>query len=78
MSSSSSSSSAGAEETWDDWTEAPAPVPCLFSAQIFPTPELALQHDKDVAGVDVALLASTLGKLRPGRGQSGTDTVLRE
>lgn len=65
--SSTSSASSVTSETWDDWTEPPAPVQALFSAQIFDTPELALEHDKTVHGVDVALLASTLGALIPPR-----------
>ncbi|KAI5481118.1 protein arginine N-methyltransferase 3 [Pseudohyphozyma bogoriensis] len=64
MSSVSSGSSASdpADQTWDDWTEEAVPTQSLFSTQTFATPLEALKHDKDVYGVDLVLLASTLGK----------------
>lgn len=62
MSSSSSSSSQGEPETWDDWTEEATPARSLFDDSVFPTPELALAHDKQVHGVDLVLLAATLGE----------------
>jgi hypothetical protein len=75
--SSTSSASSVTSETWDDWTEPPAPVQALFSAQIFDTPELALQHDKTIHGVDVALLASTLGTLIPPRKSRNQELIRR-
>ena len=62
-SSSSASSSQGEPETWDDWTEEATPARSLFDDSVFPTPDLALAHDKEVHGVDLMLLAATLGKL---------------
>ncbi|GAA5922674.1 hypothetical protein JCM1841_001099 [Sporobolomyces salmonicolor] len=58
--SSSSSSAASEEETWDDWTEESQQAHSLFDDLDFPNAQLALQHDKDTHGVDLALLASTL------------------
>ncbi|GAA5986806.1 hypothetical protein JCM5350_005245 [Sporobolomyces pararoseus] len=59
-SSRSSSSAASDEETWDDWTEDAQPAQSLFDQQSFPSAQLAIQHDKETHGVDLALLASTL------------------
>ena len=63
--SSSSSVSDGQAETWDDWTEDPVAAKSLFDDTTHKSPQLALQHDKDVHGVDLMLLASTLGKSVP-------------
>ncbi|GAA6019815.1 hypothetical protein JCM11491_000281 [Sporobolomyces phaffii] len=60
MSSRSSSSAASDDETWDDWTEDAQPAQSLFDQQSFPSAQLALEHDKEAHGVDLALLASTL------------------
>ncbi|GAA5853144.1 hypothetical protein JCM3766R1_005366, partial [Sporobolomyces carnicolor] len=60
---SSRSSSSGAsdnDETWDDWTEEAQPAVSLFDQQSFPSPHLAIQHDKETHGVDLVLLATTL------------------
>ncbi|GAA5881257.1 hypothetical protein JCM16303_004866 [Sporobolomyces ruberrimus] len=58
--SASSSSAASDDETWDDWTEDAQPAQSLFDQQSFPSAQLALEHDKETHGVDLALLASTL------------------
>lgn len=62
-SSSSSSVSDGQPETWDDWTEEPVAAKSLFDDSTHPSPQAALQHDKETHGVDLLLLASTLGEL---------------
>jgi len=63
MSSASSSSGSEQEENWDDWTEEDQSAQSLFDQQSFPNAKLALEHDKQTHGVDLALLATTLGKL---------------
>lgn len=50
------------EETWDDWTEEPQRAQSLFDDSTHPSPQAALQHDKQQHGVDLALIASTLGQ----------------
>lgn len=62
MSSASSSSGSEREETWDDWTEEDQSAQSLFDQQSFPSAKLALEHDKQTHGVDLALLATTLGQ----------------
>lgn len=62
-SSSSSSVSDGQAETWDDWTEEPVEAKSLFDDSTHPSPQQALQYDKQTHGVDLLLLASTLGTL---------------
>lgn len=62
-SSSASSASDGQAETWDDWTEEPLAAKSLFDDTTHSSPQLALQHDKQKYGVDLVLLASTLGEL---------------
>lgn len=60
---SSESESDGELETWDDWTEEQQPAYSLFEpSKQLASPEAVLEHDKQVHGVDLALLASTLGK----------------
>ncbi|ORY83596.1 S-adenosyl-L-methionine-dependent methyltransferase [Leucosporidium creatinivorum] len=59
-SSSTSSVSDGQPETWDDWTEEPLAAKSLFDDSTHPSPQAALQHDKQTHGVDLLLLASTL------------------
>ena len=50
------------EETWDDWTEEPQQAQSLFDDSTHATPQAALQHDKSQHGVDLVLIASTLGE----------------
>ena len=62
MSSSGSSiASSPSDNGWDDWTEEATPAHSLFDEKVFGTPEQALEYDKAVHGVDLALLAATLG-----------------
>ncbi len=61
--SSGSSNADPIETSWDDWTEDSAPATSLFSPDVFPSAQAALDNDKNVHGVDVVLLAATLGKL---------------
>ncbi|KAK4702088.1 type I protein arginine methyltransferase, partial [Phenoliferia sp. Uapishka_3] len=56
----SSVSSTPSDNTWDDWTEEATPAHSLFDEKVFGTPEQALEYDKAVHGVDLALLAATL------------------
>ncbi|GAA5893921.1 hypothetical protein JCM6882_003128 [Rhodosporidiobolus microsporus] len=58
--SSSTGSDADNDQTWDDWDEDQQPAVSLFDAQQFPSALVALQHDKDTHGVDLALIAATL------------------
>lgn len=51
------------EERWDDWIEEAQPAVSLFDSTSFPSATAALDHDKVIHGVDLALLCSTLGKL---------------
>ena len=60
--SSDSSNGDPVETSWDDWTEDSAPATALFSADVFPSAQLALAHDKEAHGVDIVLLAATLGE----------------
>lgn len=60
--SSASSNGDPIDSSWDDWTEEAAPATSLFDDKLFPSAELALKHDKDTHGVDVILLAATLGQ----------------
>lgn len=52
----------GQPETWDDWTEEPVAAKSLFDGSTHPSPQQALQHDKQTHGVDLLLLTSTLGE----------------
>lgn len=63
-SSSASSASDPADQSWDDWTEEATPAHSLFDEKFFATPEQALEYDKAVHGVDLPLLAATLGELQ--------------
>lgn len=64
MSSSGSSiASSPSDNGWDDWTEDATPAHSLFDEKVFRTPEQALEYDKAVHGVDLALLGATLGEL---------------
>lgn len=63
--SSSASEDDPADQTWDDWTEAPPTAHSLFDDETFAGAEEALKHDKAVHGVDLALLCSTLGQAAP-------------
>ena len=64
---SSSGSESDRDETWDDFAadgdDQPQPATSLFDGQQFSSPQEALQHDKQVHGVDLPLLAATLGAL---------------
>ena len=60
--SSGSSNADPVETSWDDWTEDSAPAASLFSDDVFPSAQLALENDKKVHGVDIVLLAATLGE----------------
>ncbi len=66
---SSSGSESDRDDTWDDFAADgdDQPATSLFDGQQFSSAQEALQHDKQVHGVDLPLLAATLGKL-PGLG----------
>lgn len=66
--SSGSSNADPVETSWDDWTEDSAPATSLFDGQVFKNAQLALEHDKEAHGVDIVLLAATMGKLKRARG----------
>ncbi|KWU42882.1 S-adenosyl-L-methionine-dependent methyltransferase [Rhodotorula sp. JG-1b] len=61
---SSSGSESDRDETWDDFAadgdDEPQPATSLFDGQQFSSAQEALQHDKQVHGVDLPLLAATL------------------
>ena len=71
---SSSGSESDRDETWDDFAadgdDQPQPATSLFDGQQFSSAQEALQHDKQVHGVDLPLLAATLGEL-PDPGSPG-------
>ncbi|GAA5977764.1 hypothetical protein JCM10908_005085 [Rhodotorula pacifica] len=51
------------DQTWDDFTDDGddnQPATSLFDEKVFPNAQQALQHDKEVHGVDLPLLATTL------------------
>lgn len=59
---SSGSESDDDDQTWDDWHEDPVQARSLFDDSSFASVQGALQHDKEVHGFDLPLIASTLGR----------------
>lgn len=70
-SSAHSDSGSDSDNTWDDWDDGNQPARSLFEpAAEFPTAWLALDHDRRTHGVDLPLIASTLGSSRqPAQGR---------
>lgn len=80
---SSGSSESDRDETWDDYgadgeDQLVQPATSLFDQTEFPDAQQALAHDKHVHGVDLPLLAATLGELstRPPHVKNGPGTSL--